>query len=162
MRPKLSLMLVKKLFMRSTERRSPSPAPPENKTSPACCAISRNNVNSYSALVAKSLTAWKIPPPARFIPSAIALYSSILAYVPGTQRPSGTTCNKMRDVEKPTAPPATDSSAMSAMRPSSSGVGSSSLNERSPMTCERIAQWPTKPTTFNAGFSRCTESRYSG
>jgi len=51
-------------------------APTENNTSPHDRAISRSNTISFSDLVAKSLTAWNRPPPAAFIPSAMASCSS--------------------------------------------------------------------------------------
>ena len=54
----------------------PLPTPVENRTSPAVSAIVRSRSISWSIFVAKSMTAWKIPPPERFMPSAIATYSS--------------------------------------------------------------------------------------
>ena len=65
MRPTLVLMSSRNDAKRSTpEALELLPGPPENNTSPPARAISRSSVNSCSALVAKSLTAWKRPPTA--------------------------------------------------------------------------------------------------
>jgi hypothetical protein len=70
------------------------------------------------------------------VPSAAAMApsSSGRANVPGTGRPSGTVCRKLREDENPSAPASTASPTSAAMRAMSSSVAGASSRLRGPMT----------------------------
>ena len=74
--------------------------------------------------------------------------SSGAAKVPGTGSPSGVLWSRVREVEKPSAPPRIASRTISRMRAMSSSPAIFCSRLRLPIAHQRTAQWPTMPPTF--------------
>ena len=74
--------------------------------------------------------------------------SSGAANVPGTGSPSGVLWSRVREVEKPSAPPRIASRTISRMRRMSSSPAVFCSRLRLPIAHQRTAQWPTMPPTF--------------
>ena len=100
----------------------------------------------------------------RVVPSWAAVWrhssstSSSVAQRLGTGWPSQSLWVKLRPVESPSPPAASDSSKRARMAAISSGPASWPT-ARSPMTTRRRAQWPTMKPTLTAGRRACTASR---
>ena len=106
------------------------PSATHSRVVPSCAAVSRHSSSTSSGLAQRLGTGW----------------------------PSQSLWVKLRPVESPRPPAASDSPSRARMAAVSSG--SASLpTARSPMTARRRAQWPTMKPTLTAGRRACTASR---
>ena len=104
-------------------------------------------------------TPWPNSPSTRPMPKT----SSRAAWVPGTSRPSAPRWIRVREVENPSAPAASDSRTCAAIAAMSSGVATeSSSAPRAPITQTRSAPCGTCAPTSIASGVRASASRYSG
>jgi hypothetical protein len=137
---------------------------PERRLVSAMRATSRRT-SGYLVVVSRSpnpATHCTIPRPRSPSAAARASSSESGAKVPGMGSPSGVVWLRVREVEKPSAPPRTASSTHARMRWSSASLGArSSSTLEGPMAWKRRAAWPTSPPTFTPRGCAPSASRYS-